>query len=216
MFCCGGGPTYYIIDGIAQSDTTDCVFLLLSDPDDWSGQLVEFNSSTEIKTELVAFSSYDKILCHLRRYNNYLYVLYYDYLTSYAYIDIYTLAGSLVETLDISAIVRTSFGDPTIDIVYPIKIAIHDENNIYLLTGTDFGENFGYWLLRGWSCPVSFCNYGDDFSSVQSIESVGGDYIYVTGEFELNTWVKWFDRESGVLVGEQQMDDEIKELYYER
>jgi hypothetical protein len=38
----------------------------------------------------------------------------------------------------------------------------------------------------------------------------------VTGEFELNTWVKWFDRESGVLVGEQQMDDEIKELYYER
>lgn len=211
MFCCGGGPTYYIFQGVAASDTPGNLYLLLKSPDDYSGELVEYNFSTSVKTTLVSFSSYDKILCHLRRYSNYLYVLYYDYSYSTAFIDIYTIGGSLVETIDVSTVVGET-------IVYPIKLAIYDTNNIYLLTSGGVGEDNVYWLMGSWSCPLSFCKTGVDFaiSSMSSIEITGGDYVYIVGTLDLIKYIKWFNRTTGEFVGSQVVEDNIEEMYYER
>lgn len=217
MFCCGGGPTYYIIHGLANAESGDNIYMLLSSPDDWSGQLVKWNSTTEVKTVLVSYSAYDKILCHLRAYGDRLYVLYYDYSTSNAFIRIYTTAGVLVETIDTCTLAEIRTGEED-KLVYPLKLAIYDEENIYVLTSGGVGEDNVFWFLKSggsWSNPLSFCPTGDfSISAIYCIETTRENYIYLSGVKSSKKVIRWYNRTTGVFVGTQEITDYIREMYY--
>lgn len=222
MFCCGGGPVYFEILGVAKNrNENNSIFMLLRHPDDDSGELVKFNSQTGTKTVLATFAVYVKIPIHLREYNNKLYVLLQgndDGIWDNVILRVYSISGTLLSETNLTHISANPAKNPVFPyywLYYPYKIAVYDENNIYVLVGGGVGDNNCH-LFSGGNITLSFCPTGDfGISAIYGIETTHDKYVYLCGVSALQEVVRWYDRQTGVFIDSYALSSNMMEMYYD-